>query len=89
MANHKSAKKRARQTLKRTVRNRAVRSRAKSAIRSARTAVKAGDQEASNTAVREAESVLRRAASKGVIPKKWASRQISRLAKSRNQLASG
>jgi len=84
VANHKSAKKRARQTLKRTARNRAVRTGAKSAIRNARAAVKAGDPETRDAAVKKAESVLRRAASKGVIPKKRASRQISRLAKSRN-----
>lgn len=88
MANHKSAKKRARQTLKRTRHNRDLRSRVKSVIRSVRSAVTAGDAEKSDAALSVAESVLRRMASKGAIPKKRASRQISRLTKSRNQLTS-
>jgi small subunit ribosomal protein S20 len=88
VANHKSAKKRARQTLKRADRNRNMRSRIKSATRSVRSAVAARDAEKSDEALRVAEGVLRRVASKGAIPKKRASRQISRLTKSRNQLAS-
>ena len=69
--------------------NRAVRTGTKSAVRSVRTAVQAGDAETSEAALKKAESVLRRAASKGVIPKKRASRQISRLVKSRNQISTG
>jgi len=88
VANHKSAKKRARQALKRTERNRHTRSRVKSAVKSARTALDAGDAGETTTAIKVAEGVLRRAASKGVIPKKRASRQVSRLTKSRNRLAS-
>jgi small subunit ribosomal protein S20 len=88
VANHKSAKKRARQSIKRAERNRDLRTRVKSAIRGVRTAVAAGDAQKSDDALSVAEGVLRRTASKGAIPKKRASRQISRLAKSRNQLAS-
>jgi small subunit ribosomal protein S20 len=88
VANHKSAKKRVRQTLKRTERNRHTRSSVKSAVKSARSALTAGDAGETATAVKAAEGVLRRAASKGVIPKKRASRSVSRLAKSQNQLAS-
>ena len=88
MANHKSAQKRARQTLKRTERNRHTRSRVKSAVKSARIALEAGDAEETASAVKVAEGVLRRAASKGAIPKKRASRQVSRLAKNQNRLAS-
>jgi small subunit ribosomal protein S20 len=87
VANHKSAKKRARQTLKRAARNRHVRNGARSALRNARVAVTAGDPEKSGTSLKKAESVLRRAASKGVVPKKRVSRLISRLAKSQNQIA--
>ena len=88
MANHKSAKKRARQTLKRTERNRRTRSRVKSAVKSARSALAAGDAGETATALKVAEGVLRRAASKGVIPRQRASRQVSRLAKSQSRLAS-
>ena len=88
MANHKSAKKRARQTPKRTERNRSSRSRVKSAVKSARSALAVGDAEETATALKAAEGILRRAASKGAIPKKRASRSVSRLAKSQNRLAS-
>ena len=88
MANHKSAKKRARQTLKRTKRNRHTRSQVKSAVKSARAALAAGDAGETTAALKVAEGVLHRAASKGVIPKKRASRHVSRLAKSQNRLAS-
>ncbi len=88
MANHKSAKKRARQTIKRTERNRHTRSQVKSAVKGARTALAAGDAGETETALKTAEGVLRRAASKGAIPKKRASRSVSRLAKSQNRLAS-
>jgi small subunit ribosomal protein S20 len=87
VANHKSAKKRARQTLKRTERNRSTRSRVKSAVKSARTALAAGDAGETAAAIKTAEGILRRAASKRAIPKKRASRSVSRLAKSQNRLA--
>jgi small subunit ribosomal protein S20 len=88
VATHKSAKKRARQTPKRTERNRSSRSRVKSAVKSARSALVVGDAEETATALKAAEGVLRRAASKGAIPKKRASRSVSRLAKNQNRLAS-
>ncbi len=81
MATHQSAKKRARQTEKRRIRNRGVRTQVKSALKRTRTATSSGEATEATTAARQAESVLRRAASKGAIPKKRASRLISRLAK--------
>ena len=81
MANHKSAAKRARQTLVRRARNRDQRSRLRRAVRAARAAIESGDGEAAGAAVRRAESLLRRAASKGVLHARTADRQISRLAK--------
>ncbi|MGH0032007.1 MAG: 30S ribosomal protein S20 [Myxococcota bacterium] len=80
MANHKSAKKRARQDLKRRARNRHVNSGVKSAVKDLRQA----SPEEAPAALRKAESVIRRAASKGVLSKKQASRRVSRLAKSVN-----
>jgi len=82
VANHKSARKRVRQTAKRRTRNRHVRSGLRSALKSARSAVSEGDAEKVPTALREAESALRRASSKGVIPRKRASRLVSRLVRS-------
>jgi small subunit ribosomal protein S20 len=88
LAQHKSAKKRARQGLKRRARNRHVRGGMRTAVKAAHEALAKGDVAATETAVRSAEGTLRRAASKGAIPKKRASRQISRLAKRRNVAAS-
>lgn len=88
MATHASAKKRARQALKRRERNRRVRSRLRSAVKEARGAVASGDAERTQDALRAAEALLRRAASRGVIPKKRASRCVSRMARSRGRAQS-
>ena len=81
MATHKSAIKRARQNLRRRARNRHQRSRLRGAVRAARKAIDAGDAEAATAAVREAESLLRRAASSGLLHAKTASRHVARLAR--------
>ncbi len=80
MANHKSAKKRARQSLKRQARNRSERSRTRSSVKAFRVALESGDKEGATEKLREAERRLRKAATKGVIPAKRASRSVSRLA---------
>ncbi len=85
MANHKSARKRARQSVKRRARNRHVKTTVRSALKTARGSVAAGDGEQAPGAVRRAESLLRRAASKGVIPRKRASRLVSRLHRAANK----
>ena len=81
MATHKSAQKRARQALRRRARNRQVRTHVRSTVKDARSAVASAPPPQAQEAVRAAEGSLRRAASKGVIPKKRASRQVARLAK--------
>lgn len=81
MAQHKSARKRARQAVKRQARNRRARGGIKSAVKDLREAVAAGDAARAAQALPRAESLIRRAASKGVIPKARASRQVSRLAR--------
>jgi small subunit ribosomal protein S20 len=86
LAQHKSAKKRARQSLKRRARNRGTRN----AVRTRVKAFRADSEAAEDTtaSLRSAEGLIRRAASKGVIPKKRASRQVSRLVKQANRTAS-
>jgi small subunit ribosomal protein S20 len=79
VATHASAKKRIRQTERRTARNRHVRSTVRNVIRRARQALSAGDAGAAQTAVREAESAIRKAVSKGVFHAKTGSRYVSRL----------
>jgi small subunit ribosomal protein S20 len=75
----RSAQKAHRQSLKRRLRNRAVKSSTKTAIKNAGTAIAAGDMEAARTAVRTAISELDRAATKGVIHANNAARRKSRL----------
>lgn len=81
MANHRSAEKRVRQSLKRRERNGAVRSRVRGAVKAVRTAIAAGDGDEARSRLRAAEGLLRRAASKGVLKKQTASRSVSRLSK--------
>ena len=79
MANHASAKKRIRQTERRTARNRHVRSTVRHAVKRARLALASGDNAAAKEAVTAAESHIRKAVSKGVYHQKTGSRYVSRL----------
>ena len=81
MANHKSAVKRARQSVKRNLRNRAQFSATRGAVKKAETALDAKDIAAAEASMKKAEPALARLAQKGVIKKKTASRKISRLTK--------
>ena len=87
MANHKSAEKRARQSERRRERNRQAKSRLRTLSKGVRSAVEAGQTDEGHTRLREFEGELRRAASKGLIPKRRASRHVSRMAKRLNQAA--
>jgi ribosomal protein S20 len=53
-------------------------------VRQARAAIEASGEGVAE-AVRSAESLLRRAASKGLIPRKRASRQVARLTRAANR----
>ncbi|OQX74967.1 MAG: 30S ribosomal protein S20 [Campylobacteraceae bacterium 4484_4] len=81
MANHKSALKRARQTIKRTERNRFYRTRIKNLTRAVREAVEAGDVAKAQEAFKQANKNLHAYVSKGVLKKNTAARKVSRLAK--------
>jgi small subunit ribosomal protein S20 len=74
----KSAKKRLRQTVSATVRNRAQRSQLRTAIKKVRTAT---DAEGRAAALKDAEKVIDRAGRKGLIHPNAAARQKSRLSK--------
>ena len=84
MANHKSALKRYKQSVKRSARNRAVKTRVRNVVKSVRAAIKANDQEKAALLLATATSSLDKAATKGVIHWKKAARKISRLAKAVN-----
>jgi small subunit ribosomal protein S20 len=81
LANTASAKKRIRQNEKRRMRNKVWRNRARTTVREARTAIDSGDREAAENATLIAIEQLDKAASKGVIHNKNASRRKSRLMK--------
>lgn len=81
MANHKSAEKRARQSERRRESNRHVKSRVRTLIKAFQTTLASGDAPAAQERLRSAEGAIRVAASKGIIPKRTASRTVSRLAK--------
>lgn len=80
MANTASSEKRNRQSQKRRVRNTAVRSSVKTAVKKLREALGTGDAAAAKKALPAAEKAIASAASKGVMHKNAASRKISRLA---------
>ena len=79
MAHHKSAKKRIRQTARRTTINRARVSRVRSHIKKVETAIASGDKKAAQAALKEAQPEIHRGAVKGVIHRNAAARKLSRL----------
>ncbi|MCL2447623.1 MAG: 30S ribosomal protein S20 [Polyangiaceae bacterium] len=87
MANHPSAEKRNRQRIKRTLRNRAIKSAVRTHVKSVHAAIAAKDPKAAATALAEATVALDRAAGKGAVARKAASRTVSRLASQVHKLA--
>ena len=83
MANHKSALKRAGQNDRRRLRNKAVQTRVKNVVKDVRLAV-AQDAENAVEQLNTAKSAIDKAAKKGVLHKKTASRKVSRLTKQVN-----
>lgn len=81
MANHPSAEKRHRQSVKRAARNQAVRSQVRTEVKKLRTTVAASDAGKAKEELPGVASVLDKAVSKGVLHKNNAARRISRLAK--------
>ena len=79
MANHKSALKRHRQSLKRRARNRISKTRIKNTVKAVRAAIEEKDIAKATDALKEATSILSKAARKGVIHARQAERRISRL----------
>ena len=86
MANIKSAKKRIKVITKKTLRNKMVKSGAKTAIKKVTAAVGAGDKEKALSNFRGAVSAIDKAATKGVYHRNTAARKKSRLAKMVNKI---
>ena len=80
MANIKSARKRARQAVKRRVHNFSLRTAARSAIKDVKKAIAAGDKKAAAAALVKSQAVIDRVAAKGVLHRNAAARHKSRLA---------
>ena len=81
MANSPQAKKRVRQTIRRTAVNKARRSRIRTYVRKVEEAIDAGNKDDAAAALKAAQPEIMRGAGKGVMHKKTASRKVSRLAK--------
>lgn len=81
MANIKSAKKRIQVTLVKTERNKAIRSKVKTAIKKVESAVVANDKQLAKDNLKNAIVEITKAASKGVYHKNNASRKVARLSK--------
>ncbi len=84
MANHKSAIKRNIQSQKRRLRNRMVKTRVKTAVKKVLHAQASSDIFAASAEFKTAQSVIDKAAQKGVLHRRTAARKISRLAKRAN-----
>jgi small subunit ribosomal protein S20 len=82
-----SAIKRARQAVKNNLRNKAVSSAVKNVLKKVESAIASGNREDAGKALIEAIRTLNKAASKSVIHKNTASRNISRLTKKVNALS--
>ena len=80
MANSPSAKKRSRQTLRRTEVNMARRSRIRTFIRKVEEAIAGGDKAVAEAALQAAQPEIMRGVTKGLFHKNMASRKVSRLA---------
>ena len=87
MANVESAKKRIRQTEKRTARNRHIRTTVRTYVKRVREALAGGDKTAAQTALAEAVRKIDMAVSKGVYHAKTGSRYVSRLTEQVHKLA--
>ena len=87
MANIKSAKKRILVDRRNAERNKAIKSKVKTAIKKVDAAIAASDKDAAHTALQSAISEIDKAATKGVFHKKTASRKISRLTIAVNKIA--
>ena len=79
MAHHKSAKKRIRQTARKTEVNGARVSRIRTYVKKVESAIASGDKAAARDALKAAQPELQRGVTKGVVAQNTASRRISRL----------
>jgi small subunit ribosomal protein S20 len=89
LPNTKSAEKRIRQNVKRTARNRRMKSMVKTSIRRFEEAVKSGDTDTAQNTLLSATRQLDKAAAKGIIHKNTAARKKSQLTRTLNRTSAG
>jgi small subunit ribosomal protein S20 len=87
LANIKSAKKRILVNETRAARNKAIKSKVKTAVKKVEVAVAQNDAETAKTALRAAITEITKAGSKGVFHKNTVARKVSRLSKAVNSIA--
>lgn len=81
MANIQSARKRAKQTVKRRAHNMALRSRMRTSIKNVLKAIESGNKEDASAAYKSAVPVIDSMTNKGIVHKNKAARHKSRLSK--------
>ncbi|HSR56458.1 MAG TPA: 30S ribosomal protein S20 [Alphaproteobacteria bacterium] len=79
MANIRSAKKRIRQTARKTAVNRNRMSRVRTFVKKVETAIDSGDKDAASAALKEAQPEIMRGVTKGVLHRNTAARKVARL----------
>jgi len=89
VANHPSAEKRNRQRIKRTNRNRSVKSAVRTLVKRVRTEVTAKNQDGAKSALALAIQAIDKAAGKRVFHFKAASRTVARLSAAVHKLTTG
>ncbi|MBW2317600.1 MAG: 30S ribosomal protein S20 [Desulfobacterales bacterium S7086C20] len=87
MATHKSAIKRARQNTVRNLRNKSNRTRVKSVIKKVRASISEKSSDKAKIELTAAIPIIQKAAQKGAIHRKSASRKISRLTRQVNAIS--
>ena len=87
MAHHKSALKRIRQNIKRTARNRSLKSDVRTVIKKLRVIIETKDIEKAREAYPQVQKNIDKAITKGILHKKTGSRYKSRLSLSISKLA--
>jgi small subunit ribosomal protein S20 len=86
VANHPSALKRHRQSVKRHARNQIIKTRVRNLVRAVRDAIRNGDRSAARSEFARATRALDKAVVKGVFHRNNASRRIARLARAVGRL---
>jgi small subunit ribosomal protein S20 len=87
VASHESARKRIRQTAKRTERLRRVRTTTRTFMKRLRAALRTGDKKSAQESLQHAISQIDRAVAKGVFHRRTGSRYIARLSSQVSKLA--